>query len=59
MARSQGDPRVLFAMNLVLSAAFCYTVAWGLDFIDALEFSWLLIAGATAVLMVLTHVVTR
>lgn len=59
MARSQGDPRVLFAMNLVLSATFCYTVVWGLDFIGALEFSWPLIAGATALLMVITHVVTR
>ncbi|MEM4782047.1 MAG: hypothetical protein QXG03_10880 [Halalkalicoccus sp.] len=59
MARSRGDPRVLFAMNLVLSAVFCYTVIWGLDFIGAVTFSWPLVAGATALLMVVTHVVTR
>lgn len=50
---------MLFVLNLVLSASFCYVVVWGLDFIGALEFSWLLVAGATAVLVVLTHLVTR
>ena len=59
MARSQGDPRVLLVMNLVLSALFCYVVVWGLDFIDAVEFSWPLVAGATVVLAVVTHLVTR
>lgn len=59
MARPQGDPRVLLVMNLVLSATFCYTVVWGLDFIGVVGFSWLLVAGATAVLMALTHLVTR
>lgn len=50
---------MLLVMNLVLSATFCYTVVWGLDFIGVLEFSWPLIAGTTALLMVITHVVTR
>ncbi|MFC7009321.1 hypothetical protein [Halalkalicoccus salilacus] len=58
-SRSQGDPRVLFVMNLAFSALFCYAVVWGLDFIGALAFSWRLVAGATAVLVVLTHLVTR
>lgn len=59
MARSQGDPRVLFVLNVVLSAMFCYAVLRGLDFVGAVEFSWSLMAGTTAALVVLTHVVTR
>lgn len=58
-SRSRGDPRVLFVLNLLLSASFCYVVVRGFDLIGALEFSWRLVAGATAVLMVLTHLVTR
>lgn len=59
MAPPQGDPRVLLAMNLVLSTLFCYTVVRGLDVIGAVEFSWSLVAGATAVLVIVTHLVTR
>ncbi|ADJ16283.1 hypothetical protein [Halalkalicoccus jeotgali] len=59
MARSQGDPRVLVVMNLLLSAAFCYVALRGLAFVGAVEFSWLLFAAATAGLVVITHLVTR
>ncbi len=59
MVESRGDPRVLFALNLVLSALFCYAVLRGLDFIGAVGFSWGLVAGTTVLLMVLTHVMTR
>lgn len=55
---ARGDPRVHFAMNLVLSAAFVYLVLWGLDFIGAVAFSPLRLAVGTAVSMLLTHVVT-
>lgn len=59
MARSRGDPRVLFVMNFVLSVLFCYLVLNGLDFIGVVGFSLPLLAGATATLMVITHLVTR
>jgi hypothetical protein len=59
MATPQGDPRVLLAMNLVLSTLFCYVVVRGLDFIGAVEFTWPLVAGTTAVLVIVTHLVTR
>ncbi|WP_122090517.1 hypothetical protein [Halalkalicoccus subterraneus] len=59
MVRSRGDPRVLFVMNLLLSAAFCYLVLQGLDFVGVVRFSWVLFAGTTAVLMAITHLVTR
>lgn len=55
---ARGDPRVHFAMNLLLSAAFVYLALWGLDFIGAAEFTLRRLAVGTVVLMLLTHVVT-
>lgn len=59
MANSQGDPRVLFAMNLVLSSAFAALVVWGLSFIGVLEFGWQPVAALAALLVIVTHVVVR
>ena len=59
MAQSQGDPRVLFAMNLALSSVFAYAVVWGLAFIDVLAFNWRTVAFTAALLMVLTYLVVR
>jgi hypothetical protein len=59
MANSQGDPRVLFVMNLVLSTAFAALVIWGLAFIDVLAFGWQSVAVLAGLLMVVTHLVTR
>lgn len=56
---TQGDPRVHFVMNLVLSAVFVYVVLTGLDFVGAVAFTVPRFAGGTLVLMLLTHVVTR
>lgn len=56
---SQGDPRVLFVMNAVLSTAFAAVVLWGLDFVGTVEFTLVNLAIGAAVLMVLTHLVTR
>lgn len=59
MANSQGDPRVLFVMNLVLSALFASVVVWGLDYVGIFAFSPERVAVAAALLMVLTYFVTR
>jgi len=59
MPNSKGDPRVLFVMNLVLSAAFATLVIWGLSFLDLLSFGWRNVAVLAGLLMVVTHVVTR
>jgi hypothetical protein len=59
MANSKGDPRVLFAMNLVLSTVFAYAVIWGLSFIDLLSFAWRSVGILTALLMILTYLVVR
>lgn len=54
---SRGDPRVLAAMNLVLSAAFSGVVVRGLAFVDVLAFTWRAVAALTLVLFVVTYVV--
>jgi hypothetical protein len=59
MANSKGDPRVLFVMNLVLSAAFGTFVIWGLSFIDVLKFGWQNVAVLTGLLMIVTRLVVR
>lgn len=52
---SEGDPRVLFVLNVILSFVFSYLVVWGLDFLGAVDFSLLNLALATVLLVVATH----
>ncbi|AUV83690.1 hypothetical protein C2R22_20260 [Salinigranum rubrum] len=56
---SEGDPRVLFVMNLVLSAVFGTAILWGLDFVGLATFSPTNAAVAALVLMALTGIVIR
>lgn len=54
---SQGDPRVLLVLNIVLSFLFTLMVVSGLDFIDLLAFRWRTVGIGTAILVLITHVV--
>ena len=56
---AEGDPRVHFLMNLVLSFAFSWVVLTALAFVDVAAFSWTKVAAGTLVLMLLTQFVTR
>jgi len=56
---SQGDPRVLFVMNLVLSTLFAYGVIWGLELIGLVSTTVWNVASLALLLMVVTYVVTR
>lgn len=55
---SQGDPRVHFVMNAVLSGIFATVVLWGLDFLEIASFTIVNVLTATIVLMSLTYLVT-
>ena len=55
---SQGDPRVLFVMNLVLSTLFASVIVWGVSYIDIVEFTLINVASLALVLMAVTYVVT-
>ncbi len=59
MANSDGDPRVLFALNAALSSLFAAIVVWGLSFVGVVEFTPLAVAALAAVLVGLTHLVVR
>jgi hypothetical protein len=56
-SRSQGDPRVLFVLNLVLSFAFSAFVVWGLELLQVTTFTWQRVGLATATLMLLTWLI--
>ena len=56
---ASGDPRVLFAMNAVLSGAFAAVVVWGLDYAGLVAFTVWNVASLAVVLMAATHFVTR
>jgi hypothetical protein len=56
---SQGDPRVLFAMNVVLSSLFAVAIVWGLSFLDIAALNVWNVASLALVLMAVTYVVTR
>jgi hypothetical protein len=56
---SQGDPRVHFVMNVVLSLLFATVVLWGLDFLEITSLTIRNVATATLVLMALTYLVTQ
>ncbi|ELZ94342.1 hypothetical protein [Haloferax sulfurifontis] len=55
----EGDPRVLFAMNLVLSTAFAAVVVYGLSYLDLAAFSVVNVASAALVLTAITYLVTN
>lgn len=59
IASSRGDPRVLFALNVLLSASFGATIVWGLSLLDAAELTIVNVATAAIVLFALTYLVTH
>ncbi|MFC4249657.1 hypothetical protein ACFOZ7_22440 [Natribaculum luteum] len=59
VSSSKGDPRVLFVLNAILSAAFASIVLSLLEFADLVSFTWLRFAVLTILLMVVTYVVTH
>ncbi|MFB6101177.1 MAG: hypothetical protein ABEJ73_01260 [Haloplanus sp.] len=56
---SEGDPRVLFVMNLVFSSLFATVIVWGLDFVGLVPFTRWNVASLALLLVAVTYVVTR
>ncbi|MFC7058188.1 hypothetical protein [Halovenus salina] len=52
---SDGDIRVLLALNVVLSLLFASIVLWGLDFIGEAEFTLRNLAVGTLAVTVVTY----
>ena len=55
---TQGDPRVLVAMNVVLSTAFAATVVWGLSYAGSVEFTLVNVATGAILLAAVSYVVS-
>ena len=55
---TRGDPRVLVAMNVVLSTAFAAMVVWGLSLLGAAEFTLINVGTGAVLLIALSYVVT-
>jgi hypothetical protein len=52
---SEGDPRVHFLINLVLSAGFVYVFMTGLELVSSFEFTLLRFVLGTVILVALTN----
>jgi hypothetical protein len=57
-SESQGDPRVLVAMNAVLSTGFAATIVWGLDVLGAVDLTLVNVATGAILLFALTYLIT-
>ena len=57
-AASKGDPRVLLAINAILSTMFGWTIVGGLSFLDVMAFDPINVATAAIVIFSLTYIVT-
>ncbi len=55
---SQGDPRVLLAINVVLSTLFGWTIIGGLSVLDLATFDLLNVATAAIIVFAVTYFVT-
>ena len=56
---SEGDPRVLWVMNVALSSAFAAVVVWGLSYLDLASFTLTNVATLAVLVVAVTHLVTR
>lgn len=58
VSSSKGDPRVVLAINAVLSTLFAWSVVWGLSFLDVVQFGFVNVATAAILLFTVTYAVT-
>ncbi|GAB3314023.1 hypothetical protein EI982_12050 [Haloplanus rallus] len=59
VADAEGDPRVILALNLVLSSLFAWVVVWGLSAIDIVAYGAVNVATLAAVLVGVTYLITQ
>ena len=56
---SEGDPRVLWVMNVALSSAFAAVVVWGLSYLDLAGFTLTNVATLALLVVAVTYLVTH
>lgn len=57
--QSKGDPRVVLALNVVLSTLFAVTIAWGMGFVGFLEFNVVNTATIAILLFAVAYAVSK
>jgi len=57
LSGSTGDPRVVFALNAILSVVFATVVVWGLAAIGSLSVTVVNVVSLAIVLFVVTYLV--
>lgn len=55
--QSQGDTRVVLALNAVLSTGFALTITWGLDVLGVLVFTAVNVATLAILLFAISYAV--
>lgn len=56
--RSEGDPKVVFALNAVLSTAFGAFVIWGLSILGVVEYTAVNVATLAIILFSVSYLMT-
>ncbi len=57
LAESKGDPRLVLALNAVLSTWFAWTAVWGADLLGLVEYSLTNVATFAIILFAVTYAV--
>jgi hypothetical protein len=57
VADTEGDPRVVIALNVVLSSAFAWVVVWGLSMLELVAYTPVNVASLAAVFVGITYLV--
>lgn len=56
---SRGDPRVVLALNALLSTAFAATIVWGMNLLGVAEFTALNVVTLAIVLFAVAYAMSR
>ncbi|KAB1197762.1 MULTISPECIES: hypothetical protein [Haloferax] len=55
----EGDPRVVFVMNVILSSIFATVVVYGLSYLELMAFTFVNVATMALLLIAVTYLVTK
>ena len=56
LAESEGDPRLVFLLGVVLSAWFGWVVVWGFDLLGLVEYTMVNVLTAVILVFAVTYV---
>lgn len=51
----EGDPRVYWIINLILSFFFAWMILWGIEFLTEFEWDWITLILTTIIIAIVSH----